>query len=58
MNFTFDGMNLTGRPGDTIAAALLRAQVPLGIITTPGRSVGSKAARMWTSPALFHTRAG
>ena len=27
MNFTFDGMDLTGRPGDTIAAALLRAQV-------------------------------
>ncbi len=27
MNFTFDGMDLTGRTGDTIAAALLRAQV-------------------------------
>jgi sarcosine oxidase subunit alpha len=27
MNFTFDGMDLAGRPGDTIAAALLRADV-------------------------------
>lgn len=27
MNFTSDGMALTGRPGDTIASALLRAGV-------------------------------